>query len=135
MLALAPWDIGDWIWVRETFCEFEGAPNGFAYRSDMTGGMDGLLEGCWKPSIHMPREASRITLEITDIRAERLDDISEADAMAEGVPWRDVAGLAGHTSRKLFKTLWESIYGEESWAENPWVWVVVFKRLEGPCRT
>jgi hypothetical protein len=81
----------------------------------------------WKPSIHMPRWASRITLEITAVRVERLQEISEADAIAEGyesdpapndfpLPW-------------LWQ-LWESINGPGSWALNPWVWVVEFKRVQ-----
>lgn len=92
----------------------------------------------WRPSIHMPRWASRITLEITAVRVERLNDISEQDAKAEGarecdpVTGREVV-LAGQSQRGSyalhFRDLWESINGPGSWALNPFVWVVEFKKL------
>ncbi|MDU4128675.1 hypothetical protein [Pantoea sp.] len=99
-------------------------------------------EGAWVPSIHMPRWASRITLEVTGVRVERLRDISEKDAAAEGVPpagdlLPDYPGTyltsKGDfaTAKVAFQRLWESIYKEESWQANPWVWVVEFKRVEG----
>lgn len=95
----------------------------------------------WTPSIHMLRWASRITLEITGVRAERLQDISEADCIAEGIEPR-ADGWAWYTGtdrdwtyttqpRTSYRSLWESINGHESWYANPWVWVVEFKRLEG----
>lgn len=85
------------------------------------------------PSIHMPRWASRITLEITGVRAERLNDISEADALAEGCDGNCQIGYipayqAGPNSYH-FAQLWESINGPKSWELNPWVWVVEFKRI------
>ncbi|HCA6984233.1 TPA: hypothetical protein MX171_000928 [Klebsiella pneumoniae] len=100
------------------------------------------FEGAWRPSIHMPRWASRILLEITDVRAERLNAISEEDATAEGVPpagslLPDYPGTfltpKGDfaTAKVAFQRLWESIYGEESWKANGWVWVISFKRVEG----
>ena len=108
---------------------------------------DYQYEGAWRPSIHMPRWASRILLEITDVRVERLNAISEEDARAEGVGialWFAAIGVpesewtslgkqgamqASHINK--FATLWESIYGAESWKANPWVWVIEFKRVEG----
>lgn len=86
----------------------------------------------WRPSIHMPRWASRILLEIVSVRVERLQDISEADAIAEGCsgyrpdddPFRDVE------PRDEYRELWESINGAGSWDANPWVWVVEFRRIE-----
>lgn len=89
----------------------------------------------------MPRHASRILLEITDVRVERLNDISEADAAAEGVP---PAGdlLPDYpstyltpkgdfaTAKVAFQRLWQSIYGDESWNENPWVWAIEFKQIK-----
>lgn len=94
------------------------------------------------PSIHMPRWASRITLEITSVRVERLQDISEADAVAEGIEqmpcavpdtrlWRNYDPGNGWTPslaipQNSFRSLWESINGPDSWDENPWVWVVEF---------
>ncbi|WP_354690920.1 hypothetical protein [Phytobacter sp. RSE-02] len=85
------------------------------------------FEGAWRPSIHMPRWASRITLEITGVRVERLNAISEEDARAEGV----VLPECCHAYCHGFSLLWQSIYGEESWQANPWVWVISFKRVEG----
>lgn len=83
--------------------------------------------GKWKPSIHMPRWASRITLEITAVRVERLQDISEADAIAEGVELR--GGKAGvfQSHKQAFAWLWHEINGPESWAANPWVWAIEFR--------
>lgn len=84
----------------------------------------------WRPSIHMPRWASRITLEVTGVRVERLQDISGPDCWAEGIE------CAGWDSEKYgsvthcYRDLWESINGPGSWEKNPWVWVVEFKRVE-----
>ena len=97
------------------------------------------FEGAWRPSIHMPRWASRILLEITDVRVERLNDISQEDAQAEGMAltgWRPTysdpdSGGEVWTPYDNFARLWESIYGEGSWKANPWVWVIEFKRVEG----
>lgn len=100
--------------------------------------------GKLRPSIHMPRWASRILLEITDVRVERLNAISEEDAEAEGIDMEALYDsqdcydcIADHnmtgrpTVTGAFKYLWESIYGEESWKANSWVWVIEFKRVEG----
>ncbi|CAN7406623.1 hypothetical protein LJR074_002569 [Acidovorax sp. LjRoot74] len=90
----------------------------------------------WRPSIHMPRWASRITLEITRVRVERLQDISDADCVAEGCgalpsaigcPMTSVPGET--VPRTMFRALWESINGPASWAANPWVWAVEFRKL------
>lgn len=81
----------------------------------------------WRPSIHMPRWASRITLEVTGVRVERLHDITDADALAEGVD-RTNSSITGY-ARERFVRLWTSINGNESWAADPWVWVVEFKRV------
>lgn len=95
-------------------------------------------EGSWVPSIHMPRWASRILLEITAVRVEQLKDISQPDAIAEGGPpshpsidavSRDY-GFPDF-SRSWFAQTWQHIYGEESWNANPWVWVIEFKRVGG----
>ena len=85
----------------------------------------------WRPAIHMPRAASRITLEITGVRVERLQDISEADAIAEGV--RNSLHIpGGRFANENFAHLWWAINGDGSWEANPWVWAVEFKRLEQP---
>ena len=83
------------------------------------------FNGPWKPSIHMPRWASRITLEITGVRIERLTDISPADCVAEGIRRNDPEG----SPRLGFAKLWESINGEGSWDADPWLWVVEFARI------
>ncbi|HHS9827738.1 hypothetical protein H8L55_15300 [Klebsiella quasipneumoniae] len=93
----------------------------------------------WTPSLHMPRWASRILLEITDVRVERLNAISQEDAQAEGMEltgWRPTysdpdSGGKVMTPYDNFAELWSSIYGDESWKANPWVWVISFKRVEG----
>jgi len=89
---------------------------------------------CWRPSIHMPRWASRLTLEVTGVRVERLQAISEADAIAEGIEQSERTGgwLPGNCAAPewAFRELWESINGAGSWNANPWVWVVEFKRIE-----
>ena len=87
------------------------------------------FDGGWRPSIHMPRWASRILLEITNVRVERLNDISECDARAEGAPTEST--LIGDKHYPGFRSLWKSIYGEDSWNANPWVWVIEFEHIQG----
>jgi hypothetical protein len=87
-------------------------------------------EGAWVPSIHMPRWASRILLEITNVRVERLNDISNEDAKAEGYP-AELAADGGYYDPFLwFRNLWDGIYPEQSFKHNPWVWVIEFKRVQ-----
>jgi hypothetical protein len=96
----------------------------FQWAGDDDGG--GEPRSAWHPSIHMPRAASRITLEITGVRVERLRDITESDAEAEGC----TAALDdGPTYYDDFASLWRSINGTDSWDANPWVWVIEFKRV------
>lgn len=113
--------VGDKLWVREKFREICG---GFIYAADFSD----ADQFKWKPSIHMPRTACRIVLEIINIRIERLHDISDADALAEGVD-RTNTSISGYAAAR-FKTLWQSINGTESWEENPFVWVIEFKRVK-----
>lgn len=127
---------GDRLWVRETWGynpDHPGRIGSICYRADPGHQHDGIS---WKPSIHMRREASRITLEITAVRVERLQDISEADALAEGIA-RHADGSGFHTEdgrhysadpSESFASLWESINGPGSWDANPLAWVVEFKR-------
>lgn len=82
----------------------------------------------WKSARHMPRWASRITLEITGVRVERLNDLSEEDAIAEGVE-RPQEGTPICNASLWFRVLWESIFGQGSWGANPWVWVIEFRRV------
>jgi len=168
---------GDRLWVRETWTPADRLIDGYVrddptivgYRADgavllwegiglggvtspqaLTGWGSEDLEGIrWRPSIFMPRWASRITLEITDVRVEQLQDISEEDAKSEGincyqfypddgwplcngythVPDDGECGLHD-TAVSAFRKLWESINRENTWSLNPWVWVVEFKRIE-----
>ncbi|AUV26701.1 morphogenetic protein [Citrobacter sp. RHBSTW-00678] len=139
---------GDRIWVRETFqgplfdfdqmdayCKdstpFEKAQF-CVYKADGKPApeffdADDNLHCCWRPSIHMPRWASRITLEITDVRVERLNAITESDAEAEGITYTGFGDLLVDG----YRYLWKSIYGDDSWQVNPWVWVIEFKRIGG----
>ena len=147
-------DVGDRIWVRETFGD---CGERLVFRAD-TDDVAKCKVKRWTPPIHMPRWASRILLEITDVRVERLNSISDADCIAEGiipVPkdrdddhqfWRDYH-LSGdgtfcvHSPRESFESLWKSVRGKSfeqeedtapgSWQANPWVWVIEFKRIEG----
>ncbi len=144
--------VGDRIWVRETWAEAgASAPDLKLYRANYPEHVPSIYENVppaeeirWTPSIHMPRTASRILLEITDVRVERLNAISEEDAEAEGIDMEALYDsqdcydcIADHnmtgrpTVTSAFKYLWESIYGEEGWKSNPWVWVIEFKRVEG----
>lgn len=134
------WDIGDRLWVKETF--LIATDNSIIYRADNN--ME-RHEGIWRPSIFMPRWASRITLEITDIRVQRIQDITEEDAIAEGAqagyilasPTIFHKGLPGYTEtpkdyRMGYMRLWDSInlkrgYG---WDNNPYVWVISFKVIK-----
>jgi hypothetical protein len=165
---------GDRIWVRETFASFSG-PGAIARPRDATyvvlqdgtqvyrdgerfpplkkyaaGAWDHIR---WRPSIHMPRWASRLTLEIVLVRVERLNDISEADAKAEGLAAltkdgelikygiADRDGLPGDDDDgwhwqdwdkdplKAYARLWDQINGEGAWAKNPWVWRIEFRRV------
>lgn len=123
---------GDRLWVRETFCHGLGGVYYRASESPFT-----RESPKWKPSIHMPRWASRITLEITDVRVERVQDISEEDARAEGAPMQGQATINGKPGqayffdyRKGFAVLWDSIHGDGAWKRNDWVWVISFKRVD-----
>lgn len=136
--------VGDILWVRERWnniIDDQGKRIGYYHSTDTD------LNNKWKPSIHMPKEACRIFLQITDIRVERLQDISEEDAIAEGVEGfgyipdqilyrdyqeRNPKTRGYHKSSKSFQTLWESINGPDSWNANSWVWVVSFERISKP---
>ncbi|KIF80798.1 hypothetical protein [Noviherbaspirillum autotrophicum] len=142
---------GGRLWVRETFCPIYpqdptyngGEPIEYDYAAtykhgDRLGDSLGIKK-VWKPSIHMPRAACRIVLEVTGVRVERLQDISEADAIAEGIErsgecnWCDYLDYGYNdftNARYSYRTLWESINGAGSWNANPWVWVIEFKRVD-----
>lgn len=160
---------GDRLWVRETFSRRDDTRI-VAYRADGECGAwlddgdgeriwnrhGGIIEvpgsggpswglanygGRWRPSIHMPRWASRITLEVTRVRVERVQEISEEDAKAEGtlllvegviVPGSVPPERVALTHRDFFQDSWDRTYAKRGswWASNPWVWVVEFKRIE-----
>lgn len=138
-------DSGDRLWVRENFAIVpasayrmsEGVqqtinPNDRDMAAIYAAGWDRSIPR-WKPSIHMPHWASRITLEITDVRVERLNDISEADAIAEGCKGLNCPpDHEGDVSpQEEFRDLWQSINAaKHPWSSNPWVWVIAFKRVE-----
>lgn len=156
--------VGDVLWVRETFLFYsdENANDAVLYKAEPHADefSKGLFEGKpkWKPSIFMPKEACRIFLEITDIKVERLQDISEEDAIKEGIEseikadrkWfynyltkefsflgsenvrHEHLGKIYSSSQISFVTLWKSINGIESWEANPFVWVISFKQIEKP---
>jgi hypothetical protein len=148
---------GDQLWVRETwYCdhyevqtgtrEADGARELLYYRATdcapdgatYTGFSGETMRNPWRPSIHMPRWASRITLELTSVRVERLQDISEEDAWTEGVTRvrGDLFGVEGlvpfehHYPQDAFAALWHVVNPKHPWNSNPWVWVLGFKRVE-----
>jgi hypothetical protein len=125
---------GDRIWVRETFASGLSTKSTLAYRA--THKREYLEDGFydtikWTPSIHMPRWASRITLEITGVRVERLASISSDDARAEGYPASRAADGGNIDPWLWFRDLWDGIYAEQAFKHNPWVWVIEFKRIAG----
>lgn len=138
--------VGDRIWVRETFRVHSRATDvaTLVYRASVRNSWTEQTHRVpvavcnkpatpekWTPSIHMPRWASRILLEITDVRVERLRDLSEEDAKSEGITPSAGGVLPGWEYRINFRDLWMDIYGTDNWEANPWVWVIEFKRIEG----
>ncbi len=152
--------VGDRIWVRETWSSdfanyypndrvWYAADNNRRLDIEVVDGVRGIYSPesdvhvpfRWQSSIHMPRWASRILLEITDVRVERLNAISEEDARAEGIidggclncGEPEPCGCANPEpdATDAFAYLWQSIYGQENWNANPWVWVISFERIEG----
>jgi hypothetical protein len=137
---------GDRLWVRETFRQSHGSMS-VHYAADA----DEVSGGPWRPSIYMPRWASRLTLEITDVRVQRLQEISEEDARAEGVcDFANGCCLAcnsrghnvtypsgcpncaatGHDHSSKFRNLWDSANGKRApWSSNPWGWALTFRRI------
>lgn len=142
LLSCCPFgQIGDRLYVRETalyWYKLDESINRLVRDSVAAFKADGyqLEEGeKWEPSIHMPKKYARIWLEITDIRVERVQDITIDDLEKEGlkVEPKDSEGPWDFYSRieKIFKNLWDSIYGDSNYCDaNPWIWVVEFKRIE-----
>lgn len=170
--------VGDRLWVRETWGDLDyyqgnvaihvlkdsnGVEHDIVYSAECQGYFewtdevgfpeyrkDGTEASRWRPSIFMPRWASRITLEITDIKVEQLQDITEEDAIAEGIHlcagideegythgyhWGPVSDteLLFNSATSAYRKLWDSINGkkpDKAWDDNPWVWVISFKVVE-----
>lgn len=133
--------VGDVLWVRESYCPnyFDGG--GHAYKADWDKtSAEYVPEPRWTPNIHMPKAACRIKLRITNIRVEMLQDISMIDAIKEGVEYDSYLTAYVWYPKKdnhfinspieSFKSLWKCINGPESWAANPWVWVIEFERIQ-----
>lgn len=124
---------GDRLWVRETFAPLVGGPfapdNPIMYKATV----EKPEIWSWKPSIFMPRWASRITLEITGIRIQRVQEISCDDCRAEGcgteeIPWCG-DGYTRHPWVDTYRRLWNDI-NADSWGDNPWVWVIEFRQIQ-----
>lgn len=124
-----PCESGDILYVRETW---KKAPNGYYYYEDWQRN-DIADVTKWKPSIHMPKEAARIWLKVTNVRVERLQEITEVQAQAEGCNSGLLTGAC--TARGQFEDLWNSTVKKSDidrygWDANPWVWVIEFERCE-----
>lgn len=129
----APYQPGDTLYVRETW---KKAPNGYYYYEDWQRGDIADLTK-WKPSIHMPKEAARIWLKVTDVRVERLQEITSEQIGREGVEVEYPHVLNGEEKRYAFSTLWNSTIKKSDldrygWDANPYVWVISFERCEKP---
>ena len=127
----APYKINDTLYVRETwrYSKFHGNEQGYMYRASCNENWDGF----WKPSLHMPKEAARIWLKVTNVRVERLQDITPKQAGEEGVTWE--TDNSGMYRRMRFKQIWDSTIKKQDldkygWYANPYVWVIEFERIE-----
>lgn len=128
-----PCEPGDILYVRETW---KKAPNGYYYYEDWQRN-DIADVTKWKPSIHMPKEAARIWLKVTDVRVERLQEITSEQICREGVEVEYPHVLNGEEKRYAFSTLWNNTIKKSDidrygWDANPWVWVIEFERCEKP---
>lgn len=146
----APWQPGDVLWVRETWGILNldyhpinvGNPNYpviYVYKADHITGNDGPERIKWRPSIHMPKSAARIWLEVTNVRVERVQEITAHECILEGISSEDVlyntpvSGDFAQYTINQFKNLWNSINAKRGygWDSNPWVWVISFERRVG----
>ena len=152
----APIEEGDVLWVRETWGDYreftEDGESGFFYlykadypdgamnvplpETEKTDYAESWTLPRWRPSIHMPREAARIFLRVKDVRAERLQDISGPDCVAEGCDAEMLSEVGEEFTRGVFHGIWDSTIKKKDlprcgWDANPWVWVYEFERIEG----
>lgn len=132
--------VGDVLWVRETWKKSNpyGIPQ-FQYKAQWDSYNTGVDLSGWKPSIFMPKEACRLYLKIKSVKIEKLHDISEEDAISEGIEGNKVDGFkvygkyGGRSCAQVsFESLWQKINGFEAWKSNPWVWVIEFERIDKP---
>ncbi len=151
-----PWNVGDILYVRESWqhtrnlgINEEDENSGYIYKASQNGkDWESSDENwTWKPSIHLPKAASRIWLEVTDVRVERLKDITQEDAISEGIgrewdgskfwyeDYSNPKAMLRQQPLESFKTLWQKINGEKNWNSNPWVWCVSFSVLSTTGRT
>jgi hypothetical protein len=138
MKSRCPFNVGDLIWVRETFrlfnsadeCGCEAPCECPSHNEPLYRASHNNCDSKWKPSIHMPQWASRLTLRVLQVRLEQVQDISTEDACAEGfkLPPLERQGFA-IGARTNFRHAWKTIYGE-SWEQNQWVWVIDFEVIE-----
>lgn len=132
--AMPPYHIGDYLYVRETWSEWTG---GYLYKAKAYGlaqpGESSIMK--WYPSIHMPKKAARIFLRVTNIHAERIQHIIEAQARAEGfVNDINLIDGTGKSATKHFSEFWDTTikkteHDRYSWEANPWVWIIMFERI------
>ena len=146
-LMKQPYQTGDVLWVRETWCEVMGRKGKYLYRA-YAGERDDTRDyvialNTWRPSIHMPREAARIFLRVTGVRVERLQDIYLIDCEKEGVQLNFIQEtdlvMQGILARKKFAEVWDNTIKPADrvrcgWEANPWVWVIEFERVEKPAK-
>jgi hypothetical protein len=127
------YQVGDILWVRETWTLMEPTcnegPDFYLYKADEPVCENSPWFSKWHPSIYMPKEAARIFLEVTDVRVERVNDISEEDAKSEGC---DKLLMTTSSAKNNFMNLWNRINERRGhgWETNPWVWVISFKKTE-----
>lgn len=139
----SPYNPGDVLYVRETWCglpvneagHFRGHPI-YYYKADGDLRPEGW-RGAWRPSIHMPKEAARIWLKVTDVRVERLQDIDGKGCLKEGIEEEPLKYVGDEFVKGMFHDLWDSTIKKSDldrygWEANPWVWVIEFERCERP---
>ena len=149
-LSLSPYQVGDILWVRETWnCLYVPINNKWHYWHKAGDEFEDSADEKWRPSIFMPKVAARLFLKVKDIRVERVQDITEEDAISEGIEWSELSKCAFTppiklhqkwpisypftTAKEAFKNLWDSINSKRGygWDLNPWVWVVEFSVTKG----
>ncbi len=134
----APYKPGDILWVRETWCERLGVVDKglYIYKAHVEPQDEihqyALDQNKWRPSIFMPREAARLFLRVTNVRVERLQDITEEQAVKEGAKAYGPNNCSGTSARIAFAEIWDRTTRDNSyeWRKNPWVWVIEFEREE-----